>query len=109
MIPIDDVADPTVRAVLSAINAGDRAGFLAQFAPDATMTDDGSDRDLVQWIDREIFSAGGHIEIESQDDDGRSLVARFRNDTWGEMRTWWRLTVADGKVQRLETGQAGEA
>jgi ketosteroid isomerase-like protein len=106
MIPLDDVADPTVRAVLAAINAGDRAAFLAQLTPDATMSDDGSERDLQQWIDREIFSAGGHIEVESQSDDGRALVARYRNDTWGEMRTTWQFTVADGRVTHFATGQA---
>jgi ketosteroid isomerase-like protein len=106
MIPIDEVADPTVRKVLTAINAGDRAAFLAAFAPDATMSDDGSDRDLEQWIDREIFSAGGHIEIVSQADGGRSFVARYRNDAWGEMRTTWRFTITDGQIHRMETGQA---
>jgi hypothetical protein len=33
-------------------------------------------------------------------------VARYRNDTWGEMRTRWRFTVEDGKVARFDTGQA---
>jgi ketosteroid isomerase-like protein len=106
MIPLDDVADPTVRAVLAAINAGDRAAFLAQLTPEATMSDDGSERDLQQWIDREIFSAGGHIEVESQSDDGRALVARYRNDTWGEMRTTWHFTIADGRITHFATGQA---
>jgi ketosteroid isomerase-like protein len=106
MIPLDDVADPTVRTVLAAINAGDRAAFLAALTPDATMSDDGSERDLQQWIDREIFSAGGHIEVESQSDDGRALVARYRNDTWGEMRTTWQFTIADGQVTHFATGQA---
>jgi len=106
MIPIDEVPDPTVRALLGAINAGDRAAFMAQLAPDATLSDDGTDRDLEPWIDREIFSAGGHIEVESLEDEGRSLRAAYRNDTWGEMHTTWRFSVADGKIRRMETGQA---
>jgi hypothetical protein len=107
VIPLDDVADPTVRSVLQAINAGDRAAFLARFAPDATMSDDGSERDLGQWIDREIFTVNGHIEVESQSDGGRSFVARYRNDTWGDMRTTWSFTLADdGRVAHMATGQA---
>jgi len=106
MITIDDVADPTVRTVLTAINAGDRAAFMAALAPDATLSDDGSDRDLEQWIDREIFTVNGHIEVESASDDGRSFVARYRNDTWGEMRTTWAFTIVGGKVLRMDTGQA---
>ncbi|WP_203634268.1 hypothetical protein [Streptomyces sp. SID10815] len=35
------------------------------------------------------------------------LVARHRNDTWGEMRTRRLFTVAqDGRISRFETGQA---
>ncbi|QMU77867.1 nuclear transport factor 2 family protein [Streptacidiphilus sp. PB12-B1b] len=98
--------DPAVRALVSAVNAGDRDAFLAALAPDATMSDDGSDRDLHDWIDREIFTVRGRMDVLSESDGGRSLVARFSNDTWGEMRTAWRFTVADGKVSRFDTGQA---
>ncbi|MPZ61081.1 MAG: nuclear transport factor 2 family protein [Propionibacteriales bacterium] len=106
MIQITELSDATVRAVVTALNAGDKEEFLAAFTPDATMSDDGTDRDFEEWIDREIFSSGGHLEVESQSGDGRSLVARYRNDTWGEMRTSWMFTVVDGKVSRMETGQA---
>ncbi|CAM5724049.1 hypothetical protein SALBM311S_00526 [Streptomyces alboniger] len=35
------------------------------------------------------------------------ILARYSNDTWGEMRTKWQFTVADdGKISRFETGQA---
>jgi hypothetical protein len=102
----DAVTDPAVRALITAINARDRDAFLAALTPDATMSDDGSDRDLLDWADREIFTSNGHLEVESVTDDGRSLLASYRNDTWGEMRTRWRFTVTDGKVGRFETGQA---
>jgi hypothetical protein len=98
--------DPAVRALVAAVNAGDRAAFLAALAPGATMSDDGTDRDLHDWIDREIFTVSGRMDVLSESDGGRALVARFRNDTWGEMRTSWRFTVADGKVSRFDTGQA---
>jgi hypothetical protein len=51
-------------------------------------------------------SSRGHVEVESQSADGLSLVARYRNDTWGEMRTAWKFIVEGGKVGRFETGQA---
>ena len=41
-----DVTDPAVRALIAAINSGDRAAFSAALAPGATMSDDGTDRDL---------------------------------------------------------------
>ena len=106
MIDIEQLSDPTVRAVVTAINAGDRAAFLAAFTPDATMSDDGRERDFHDWIDREIFASNGRMEVESQSDDGRSLIASYRNDTYGEMRTSWTFTLTDGRVSRMEAGQA---
>ncbi|MEU9373846.1 nuclear transport factor 2 family protein [Streptomyces sp. NPDC048255] len=107
MIEPSKLSDPAVRAFVTAVNAGDRAAFEANLAPDATMSDDGSDRDLQQWAEKEIFSSGGHMEVRSQSEDGRELVVGYRNDTWGEMQTAWRFSVgSDGLISRFETGQA---
>ncbi|WP_328300552.1 nuclear transport factor 2 family protein [Streptomyces sp. NBC_00435] len=102
------LSDPVVGALVSAVNAHDRDAFLAILTADATMSDDGTDRDLHDWIDREIFDSGGHMDVQSESDGGRTLVVSYRNDTWGEMRTAWRFTVAPGggRISRFETGQA---
>ncbi|MER6027915.1 nuclear transport factor 2 family protein [Streptomyces sp. NPDC001851] len=101
------LSDPVVRAFVNAVNSHDREGFMALLAPDATMSDDGSDRDLADWTDREIFSSHGHMEVDNESAGGRVLLARYRNDTWGEMRTKWTFTVRDdGRISRFETGQA---
>ncbi|MFE9258907.1 nuclear transport factor 2 family protein [Streptomyces sp. NPDC006879] len=101
------LSDPAVRAFVGAVNARDRASFMALLTPGATMSDDGSDRDLGEWVDREIFSSSGHMDVQRESDHGRSLVVNYRNDTWGEMRTSWRFLVdGDGKISRFETGQA---
>ena len=107
MVETKDLTDPVVRKVVEAVNAGDRDAFFALLTEGATMSDDGSDRDLTDWVDREIFSADGRMEIESQSDDGRSLVVNYTNSTYGTMRTDWRFTVEGDKVARFETGQAG--
>ncbi|MFJ9074243.1 nuclear transport factor 2 family protein [Streptomyces sp. NPDC102278] len=107
MIAPDRLTDLAVRAFVAAVNAGDRAAFDAALAPDATMSDDGCDRDLGQWTEKEVFSSGSHMAVASQSEDGRALVVDYRNDTWGEMRTAWRFDVtADDRVSRFETGQA---
>ncbi|MFE0131462.1 nuclear transport factor 2 family protein [Streptomyces sp. NPDC059037] len=105
-IQVNRLGDPTVRAFVTAVNANDRAAFQAVLTPDATMSDDGSDRDISDWTEREIFSSNGHMEVENESDGGRTLVVSYRNDTWGEMRTKWRFDVDGGKVSRFETGQA---
>jgi hypothetical protein len=104
-----NVTDPAVRALIDAINAGDSDAFFAALTPDATMSDDGRDRDLRQWADREIFSSQGRFEPVSQADGGRSLIVDYTNATYGTMRTFWRFTLRDGKISRFETGQARPA
>ena len=100
------VTEPAVHALLAAINDRDREAFFAALTPDATMADDGTDRDLADWAEREIFTVHGHLDVISAEDGGRSLTAAYRNDAWGEMRTRWAFTIAGGKVSRFETGQA---
>ncbi|MFE6055480.1 nuclear transport factor 2 family protein [Kitasatospora sp. NPDC056446] len=100
------LSDPAVRAFVTAINAGDREAFVAALTPDATMSDDGSDRDVAEWIDKEIFSVHGRMNVDTESHDGHALVAEFTNDTWGTMRTAWRFTVDGKRISRFDTGQA---
>ncbi|MCF3962675.1 nuclear transport factor 2 family protein [Streptomyces fuscigenes] len=99
-------ADPVVARFVTALNAGDKEAFFALLTDDATMSDDGSERDLGEWTDREIFSSSGHMEVVSQSDGGRSFVADYSNATWGQMRTRWSFTVQGDRISRFETGQA---
>ena len=71
------------------------------------MSDDGSERDLEEWVDREIFSSNGRMEVESESesDGGRSLVVNYINSTWGAMRTTWKFVVEGDRISRFETGQ----
>ncbi|QEV17821.1 hypothetical protein [Streptomyces alboniger] len=106
-IQVNRLGDPAVRAFVTAVNAHDKAAFEALLAPGATMSDDGTDRDITDWTEREVFSSNGHMDIESESDGGRTLLVTYRNDTWGEMRTKWRFTVDEaGRITRFETGQA---
>jgi hypothetical protein len=106
MVETKDLADAVVRRFVEAVNAGDRVAFFALLTENATMSDDGSERDLEEWVDREIFSSEGRMEVESQSDDGRSVIVNYTNSTWGSMRTAWKFIVEGDKVARFETGQA---
>ncbi|MFF4346290.1 nuclear transport factor 2 family protein [Streptomyces sp. NPDC001530] len=106
-IQVAKLSDPAVRAFVTAVNAHDREAFQALLAPGATMSDDGSDRDIDEWTDREIFSSHGHMDVDNESNGGHTLIAHYSNDTWGEMKTKWSFTVDDaGKITRFETGQA---
>ncbi|CAL9634027.1 nuclear transport factor 2 family protein [Streptomyces sp. enrichment culture] len=97
--------DPAVAAFVAAVNAGDKDAFFAALTDDATMSDDGTDRDLVAWAEREIFSSNGRMDVEDVSADGRTLTATYTNATWGSMRTRWAFTVTNGRISRFETGQ----
>ena len=102
-----EAANPLVTQFVAAINAGDKAGLYALLADGASMSDDGSDRDLDTWLDREMFSTHGRMTIESvSSPDGLSLIAEVSNDTWGAMRTTWKFFADNKKITRFETGQA---
>jgi hypothetical protein len=99
-------SNPVVGRLVTAINDGDRDAFLATLWPAAKLTDDGDPQSLTGWIDREIFSVHGHVTVEREDENGLHLLAQYRNDTWREMSTSWRLQVTGDKISRLDTGQA---
>ena len=98
--------DPAVAAFVAAVNAGDKDAFFAALTDDATMSDDGSERDLAAWTEKEIFSSSGRMDVDRVSPDGHTLEVTYTNSAWGSMRTRWTFTVTDGKVSRFETGQA---
>ncbi|MFX0578087.1 nuclear transport factor 2 family protein [Nocardia nepalensis] len=98
--------DRTVQEFVDAVNDNDQDRLFAVLTEDATMSDDGVERNLAQWTDSEIFSSNARMQVESIDDGGTALVADYTNSRWGSMRTAWRFTVRDGKISRFETGQA---
>ncbi|MEU0507489.1 nuclear transport factor 2 family protein [Nocardia sp. NPDC005998] len=98
--------DPTVQEFVAALNDNDQDRFYAILTDDATMSDDGVERNLTLWTDSEIFGSNGRMNVEAVGDGGTELVADYTNTRWGSMRTAWRFTVRDGKISRFETGQA---
>ncbi len=44
------------------------------------------------------------MTVEHENEDGLHLLARYRNDTWGEMPTFWRFQVTGDKISRIDTG-----
>ncbi|MFD5583623.1 nuclear transport factor 2 family protein [Streptomyces sp. NPDC127063] len=93
-------------ALVAAVNAGDLEAFFAALSDDATVSDDGTDRDLRAWAEREIFSSNGRMDVEDVSAHGRTRTATYTNSTWGSMRIRWVFTVSEGRVSRFETGQA---
>ena len=102
----DELADPDVRAFVEAVNAGDRDAFFELLAPGQRCPMTARSGTSREWVDREISSSDGRMEVDSQSEDGRSLVVSYTNSTYGTMLTNWTFIVEDGKITRFETGQA---
>ncbi|MGO4617499.1 nuclear transport factor 2 family protein [Nocardia sp. 2YAB30] len=98
--------DPTVQEFVDALNANDQDRLFAVLTDDATMSDDGVERNLAQWTESEIFGSNARMQVASVGDVGTELLADYTNSRWGSMRTSWRFTIRDGKISRFETGQA---
>lgn len=101
------LTNPTVRAAIEALQAGDRAAWSALFEPDAKLYDDGSPRSLSKFTD----DALGHerfTSIESVSNNGLDLVGQFHSDQWGDFRTYFKFQLSEsGKIRRLDIRQAG--
>jgi len=96
---------PVVKSALDAWQGEDLAGWLAHFAPDARLYDDGQPRDLKRFsneIGKERFT-----RIDAVENGGLDVFGQFHSDTWGDFRTYFKFQIgADGKITRLDIGQA---
>ncbi|MBB5935693.1 nuclear transport factor 2 family protein [Streptomyces zagrosensis] len=98
------LSQPAVRAFVAAVNATDRKALWATLTPDASMSDDNMDHNLVEWAEREIFGSHPRMDVEWESDDGLSLRARYHNDIWGDLSSAWTFTLTDGKISHFEAG-----
>jgi hypothetical protein len=105
-VNMEMVKHPVVRAAITALQAGDRERWFAQFTPDASLYDDGHAVDLIPFFNKAL----GHerfTHIDRVEADGTALYGRFHSDQWGDFKTYFRFHLNEsGKIERLEIGQA---
>lgn len=104
-IDLSSLREPTVRAAMEAFQRGDAVAWRALLAPGAQLYDDGAPRDLDAFT-REALGHERFTQVDHLSDDGLELRGAFHSDPWGDFRTCFRFTLAGGKVQRLDIGQA---
>jgi hypothetical protein len=102
---LEKLTSPRVREAIEALQAGDKASWLALFAVDATLTDDGKPRSFTDFSD----DAVGHerfTSIDRVDNDGFDVYGRFHSDRWGDFAAYFKFHLGpDGKFARLDIGQ----
>lgn len=103
----EQLSNPTVKAAITALHTGDRKAWLALFAPNAILTDDGNPRNYIEWSDTELFGKGNGriIDILSEENNGLTVNTLFHSNVWGEFKTFWTFQIQGDKITRLDVGQ----
>jgi hypothetical protein len=104
---LSDLSQPLVRAAIEAANARDSQAWYVLFADGATLSDDGQPEDFRQWSESELFgqSQTRVTAIHSEEENGTLVHADLHSDRWGDFQTFWKFTLENGKITRLEVGQ----
>ncbi|HEY4275160.1 MAG TPA: hypothetical protein VGM68_06725 [Rhizomicrobium sp.] len=102
----DQLQNPTVKAAIRALQEGDKVSWMALFAPNADLLDDGNPRSLSAFTDEAIGNER-FVTIDAVTNGGLNLEGTFHTKSWGDFRTYFRFHLnAEGKITRLEIGQA---
>lgn len=102
------LTNAVVRAAIETMSARDREGWLKLFAHDATLTDDGTERGVIEWSDSELFGSDRAYlkSIDWLEDGGLTIYGKFHSDRWGEFDTFMRFQLHGDWITRLDVGQA---
>ena len=102
----DALTNPVIKAVIEALQNGDRKTWSALFEPDAELYDDGSPRSLKEFT-RDAFGHERFTSIDRVENNGLDLTGAFHSDRWGDFQTYFRFQLSPaGKINRLDIGQA---
>lgn len=100
-------SNTTVKAAIEALNQHDRKAWEALFAPGATFADDGNEGSLATFT-ANAFGKGKErfTRVDKEENNGLHIYGQYHSDTWGDFKTYFKFTVKDGRITRLEVGQA---
>ncbi|AXE31702.1 hypothetical protein DK842_18410 [Chromobacterium phragmitis] len=103
---LEMLTQPAVRLAIEALQDGDHDAWMAQFHPEATMTDDGLPANFLKFSEHAI----GHerfTSIDRVENQGLDIYGGFHSDRWGDFNTYFKFHLdANGKINLLEIGQA---
>ncbi len=100
------LTNETVKAAFDAWQNGDSKTFLSYFTADAKLYDDGSPRNFQSFV-KEACGHERFTSIEEVENEGKDITGNFHTESWGDFKTYFKFSIdADGKVYRLDIGQA---
>ncbi|NHQ85825.1 hypothetical protein HA050_06790 [Iodobacter sp. HSC-16F04] len=113
---LDKLSNPLVKTAVKAMQDNDRDTWMKVFSAKAVISDDGKERDFIQWSDSEIFgrlrayivlgkSRGYFKRIDKEENKGTSVYGYFHTDRWGEFNTYMHFKIENNQIIRLDVGQ----
>lgn len=102
----EKLTNSTVKKAIDALQHADSKAWFALFTEDAVLYDDGNKMNFRRFFEKAI----GHehfTSIDKVENNGLDLYGRFHSDQWGDFKSYFRFHInADGKIDRLDIGQA---
>jgi len=101
------VTNPTVKAAIEALQAGDRKAWSALFESGAKLYDDGAPRSLEKFT-RDALGHERFTSIDRVENNGLDLAGAFHSDQWGDFRTYFRFQVSAFRFREDQTPGIGQ-
>jgi hypothetical protein len=105
-VDLSAIGDAVVRSAIVALNGRDKKRWFELFVSKPTFTDDGIQRDFVEWCEEELFgrSSAWITSVDRVEDEGLIFYARYHSGKWGDFQTFWKFVVENGRVSKLDVG-----
>ncbi|MCW3466217.1 hypothetical protein [Chitinophaga nivalis] len=103
----EQLTNPLVKAAIVAMTNGDRTTWTELFTPDAIFTDDGHTGSISAFT-AGVFGKGKEhfTRIDKVANDGLDIYGQYHSDQWGDFKTFFKFGITNGKIFRLDVGQA---
>jgi ketosteroid isomerase-like protein len=102
----EKLTNPVIKQAIDALQSGDQQAWFALFTNDTQLFDDGNKMNFKSFFEKAL----GHerfTSIDKIEHNGTHVYGKFHSDKWGDFKTYFKFTVdADGKISKLEIGQA---
>src|SRR5215207_3720491 len=105
---LQGIDNPIVRSAIQALNSRNKEQWYKLFSDNPMLTDDGNPHDFTKWCEAELFSSSlAYLaSVDKVEDGGLTVYGKFHSDRWGDFKTFLRFHVENGKITKLDVGQA---
>ncbi len=106
---LSKLTNETVKKAVESLQANDKTAWYALFTENAIFTDDERQMDFKSFFDNAFNKKEKFLEIDTVEDDGKTLYGKFYAGQWGTFRVYFKFHLnEEGKLNRLDIGQASK-